>query len=109
MIATKFIPADGWHSCDHSHSEFNPCWQLRRESRQLNQTIYDETFGTNVRHETHVTDEADGAHESARTLVARRTRRTAQLSRRSERNALRIFWRSATPRGRYRRRQSPSL
>ena len=62
-----------------------------RESPQLNQTVYEETYGTNVRDETHVTDEA---HESARTLVARRTGRTTRLSRRSERNALRIFWRS---------------
>ena len=37
---------------------------------QLDQTVYDETYGTNVRDETHVTDEADGAHESASTLVA---------------------------------------
>ena len=69
---------------------------LRHRSRRLNQTIYDETYGTNVRDET---DEADGAHGSASTLVARRTRRTIQLSRRSERNALRIFRRSAMPRG----------
>jgi hypothetical protein len=38
-------------------------------SRQLNQTINKETYGTDVRDETHVTDEADGAHEGARTLV----------------------------------------
>jgi hypothetical protein len=45
-----------------------------RESPQLNQTICDETYGTNVRDETHVTD---GTYESASTLVARRIRRTA--------------------------------
>jgi hypothetical protein len=56
-----------------------------RESPQLNQTVYEETDGTNIRDETHVTHEA---HESARTLVARRTGRTTRLSRRSERNAL---------------------
>lgn len=67
-------------------------------SRQLNQTINKETYGTDVRDETHVTDEADGG---ARTLVARRTRRTAQLSRRSERNDLRIFWPSASSRDRW--------
>ena len=33
-----------------------------RESPQLNQTVYDETYETNVR------DEADGAHESASAL-----------------------------------------
>jgi hypothetical protein len=44
---------------------------MRAKSRQLNQTIYDETYGTNV------WNEIDEIHERAGTLVAKRTWRTA--------------------------------
>ena len=71
IIATKFIPADGWI---RAIIPTVTILELHRESRQLNETIYEDTYGTNVRDETHVTDEADGAHESASTLVARKTR-----------------------------------
>jgi hypothetical protein len=44
------------------------------KSRQLNQTISKETYGTDVRDETHVTDEA---HEGARTLAVSRLLKNA--------------------------------
>lgn len=87
----------------------NPCWLLFRRACSFNKTIHDETYETHVRDETNVTDETDGAHEGARAMVAGRTRRASQLSRRSERNALCILRGSQAAGCRYGRWQSPTV
>ena len=71
---------------DPSQGEHEPMLSLFfRGACSFNKTIHYEPNETHVRNETY------GAHEGARAMVAGKTRRASQLSRRSERNALCIL------------------